>query len=156
LIVKSVDPESKKVSVGLDFTFNALRNVHRVGWKPDAPWYREITDGMSWFAYCKNQSCQAFKSMFVISKGYGIFKMSKDVVDISCPLCQSKNFELRNVGFVNCEWALKGKLNYKSESRVFGEGQTYDGKLYTFKETNYLKVFEQLEIMAKRQKDAKI
>ena len=94
--------------------------------------------------------------MFVISKGYGIFKMSKDVPDISCPLCQSKNFELRNVGFVNCEWALKGKLNYKSESRVFGEGQTYDGKLYTFKETNYLKVFEQLEIMAKRQKDAKI
>ena len=46
---------------------------------------------------------------------------------------------------MNCEWALKGKLNYKSESRVFGEGQTYDGKLYTFKETNYIKVFEQLE-----------
>ena len=51
---------------------------------------------------------------------------------------------------------MKGKLNYKSESRVFGEGQTYDGKLYTFKETQYQKVFEQLEIMAKRLKDTKI
>jgi hypothetical protein len=60
--------------------------------------------------------------MFVISKGYGIFKMSKDINEISCPLCNQKNFELRNVGFVNCEWALKGKLHYKTDSRVFGEG----------------------------------
>lgn len=82
--------------------------------------------------------------------------MSKDVNDMSCPVCAQKNFELRNVGFVNCEWALKGKLLYKAESRVFGEGQTYDGKLYTFKEANYMKVFETLEIMAKKQKDAKI
>jgi hypothetical protein len=82
LIVKRTDPESNRVSVGLDFTFNALRNVHRVGWKQDVPWYREITDGMSWFAYCKNHSCHAFKQMFIISKGYGIFKMSKDIPDI--------------------------------------------------------------------------
>lgn len=54
LIVKRVNPENHRVSVGLDFTFNALRNVKRVAWKNDAPWFREITDGMSWFAYCKN------------------------------------------------------------------------------------------------------
>ena len=83
--------------------------------------------------------------------------MSKEVTDyIACPSCKEKNFELRTVGFVNCEWALKGKLLFKQESRVFGEGQTYDGKLYTFKETNYLKVFEQLEIMAKKMKDYKV
>ena len=82
--------------------------------------------------------------------------MSKDAADISCPACKAKNFELRNIGFVNCEWALKGKLLYKAESRVVGEGQTYDGKLYTFKENNYTKVFEQLEIMAKKQKEAKL
>lgn len=45
---------------------------------------------------------------------------------------------------------------YKAESRVFGEGLTYDGKLYTFKEDNYAKIFEQLEIMAKRIKEPKI
>ncbi len=83
--------------------------------------------------------------------------MSKEASDnITCPVCKEKNFELRNVGFVNCEWALKGKLQFKSESRVFGEGQTYDGKLYTFKEANYTKVFEQLEIMTKKLKDNKI
>lgn len=48
--------------------------------------------------------------------------MSKDINDICCPVCKAKNFELRNVGFVNCEWALKGKLLYKPDSRVFGEG----------------------------------
>ncbi len=48
--------------------------------------------------------------------------MSKEITDFSCPVCHTKHFELRNVGFVNCEWALKGKLLYKAESRVFGEG----------------------------------
>ena len=33
LIVKKKDPKTHQVSVGLDFTFNALRNVHRVGWQ---------------------------------------------------------------------------------------------------------------------------
>jgi hypothetical protein len=139
-----VNPETHKVSVGLDFTFNSLRNVHRVGWKVEesVPWYREVTDGMTWFSYCKNKECQAFKQMFVTSRGYGIFKMTRDFNEIQCPLCLKKELEVRNVGFVNCDWALKGKLNFKSESRVYGEGQTYDGKLYTFKETNFAKVFE--------------
>jgi len=63
---------------------------------------------------------------------------------------------LRNVGFVNCEWALKGKLFNKDDSRVFAEGKTYDSKMYTFKETNYAKSFESLEIMVKRIKEPMI
>lgn len=51
----------------------------RVGWKEDAPWYREISDGMSWFAYCKNYGCNAFKQMFIVNRGFGVFKMSKDI-----------------------------------------------------------------------------
>ena len=54
LIIKKINPASKKLSVPLDFTFNALRNVKRVNWKSEAPWFREITDGMSWLGYCKN------------------------------------------------------------------------------------------------------
>jgi hypothetical protein len=71
-----------------------------------------------------------------------MFKLSKEVRDLVCPVCQHRNYELRNVGFVNCEWVLKGKLMGKEESKVFGDGRTYDGKLYTFKECNYLKAFE--------------
>lgn len=38
----------------LDFTFNTIKNVKKVEWKPQAPWYREITDGFCWLAYCTN------------------------------------------------------------------------------------------------------
>lgn len=75
---------------------------------------------------------------------------------IECPVCKLKDYDLRNVGFVNCEWVLKGKLMNKEDSRVFAEGKTYDGKLYTFKETNYMKAFESLEIMVKKIKEPMI
>ena len=68
--------------------------------------------------------------------------MAKELDVLCCSACKQKNFELRNVGFVNCEWVLKGKLLFKAESRLFAEGQTYDGKLYTFKEANYVKAFD--------------
>lgn len=57
---------------------------------------------------------------------------------------------------MNSEWILKGKLKKNLESKIFGEGKTYDGKLYTFKETNYLTAFESLDIMAKPMKEIKI
>lgn len=122
--MKKRDPNSLKIQgVGLDFTFNALRNVHRVGWQSDAPFFREISDGLSWFAYCKLRGCKAYRQLFVVTRGYGVFKMSREIKEnISCPACKEKEFELRNVGFVNSEWALKGKLVGKAESRVFGEG----------------------------------
>jgi hypothetical protein len=87
VFVKRFDPESKRVSVGLDFTFNALRNVHRVEWKPEAPDYSQVTDGLTWFAYCKNPKCKIYKKLFTVAKCYGIFKMSKDVQNINCPTC---------------------------------------------------------------------
>jgi hypothetical protein len=60
---------------------------------------------------------------------------------------------IRNVGFVNCEWILKGKLKRNEESKLYTEGRTYDGKLYTFKEAEYKKVFENLHILVKPVKD---
>lgn len=77
-----------------------------------------------------------------MNRGYGVFKLSKELKLVVCPVCLQKNYELRNVGFVNCEWILKGILKKHEESKLFGEGKTYDGKLYTFKETNYSKVFD--------------
>lgn len=82
--------------------------------------------------------------------------MEKDINEICCPICKKQNcFDLRNVGFVNCEWILKGRMNLNKDSKLYCEGKTYDGKLYTFKETNYQKAFEQLHILAKHIKDQK-
>jgi len=41
-----------QVSLGIDFTFNTIKNVKKVNWKEDAPWYREISDGFCWLCYC--------------------------------------------------------------------------------------------------------
>ncbi|CDW78307.1 UNKNOWN [Stylonychia lemnae] len=157
LVVKKFNPLNNRISVGLDFTFNSLRNVKRVNWQENAPWFRESQDGLNWLCYCKNSKCAAHHQLVVVPRGFSLFKLSKELRDnIVCPVCKQKDFDLRNVGFVNCEWALKGKLYNKDDSRVFAEGKTYDGKLYTFKETNYGKAFESLEIMVKRVKEAMI
>ena len=44
--------QSFQVSLGIDFTFNTIKNVKKVNWKEDAPWFREISDGLSWICYC--------------------------------------------------------------------------------------------------------
>ena len=111
---------------------------------------------MNWLGYCNHTGCAAYHQLFVVSRGYGVFKLAREARSLACPVCKSQDFEIRNIGFVNTEWALKGKLMNKEESKVIGEGKTYDGKMYTFKETNYLKVFETLEVMAKKIQEVKI
>jgi hypothetical protein len=56
------------------------------------------------------------------------------------------------MGFVNCDWALKGLL-LQSGSRFSAEGVTYDGKLYTFQELDYRTIFDQLTIFVKQNTD---
>lgn len=138
------------MSLGIDFTFNTIKNVKKVSWKEDAPWFREITDGMSLICYCQNPKCIAYTQMVVLNKGYGVFSLKKDMSQIKCPCCLSNRFlEVKNCGFVNCEWAMRGILNRNKESKIYADGKTYDNKLYTFKECDYKSVWYQLDIMVK-------
>lgn len=54
MIVDTQEQRDVQLSVGIDFTFNNIKNVKKVTWKSDAPWYREVTDGFCWLAYCEN------------------------------------------------------------------------------------------------------
>lgn len=182
--------------MGIDFTFNTIKNVKKVSWKDSAPWYREIEDGFCWFAYCNNKSlsqemylkaemrhrfgpdghkqltaqqfkvqyeqelqtatpaqCPAFEQLVVINRGYDIFQMKRELNNgvLRCPCCRtSKYLAVRNCGFVNCEWSMKGILRQNKESKIYAEGRTYDGKLYTFKECDYVQIWHSLDIMAKK------
>lgn len=70
---------------------------------------------------------------------------------IKCPCCLSKEYIIvRNSGFVNCEWQMRGVLKTNLESKIYADGRTYDGKLYTFKECDYTEVWSSLDVMAKR------
>lgn len=119
-------------------------------WKGECPWYCEVRDGLSWFGYCLNRSCMAFRSLFVVNRGYGIFKLENELSEFSCPVCMQENYELRNLGFVNCEWALKGVRKHNPNSSIIVDGTTYDGKLHTFKEIDYKSQFEFLNIFVKK------
>lgn len=79
--------QSFQVSLGIDFTFNTIKNVKKVGWKEDAPWYREISDGLCWLCYCYNPKCQANTQLVVVNKSYGVFSISKEMQLIRCPCC---------------------------------------------------------------------
>jgi len=57
------------------------------------------------------------------------------------------------MGFVNCDWALKGTLKAScgnSSSKISAESTTFDGKLYTFKEMDYKNSFDMLNIYVKK------
>jgi len=56
--VNGGDASSTKKSLGIDFTFNTIKDVKKVSWKESAPWYREICDGFCWLAYCMNDTMQ--------------------------------------------------------------------------------------------------
>jgi len=57
--------------------------------------------------------------------------------------------QVRNCGFVNCEWAMRGILQRNKESKIYADGRTYDSKLYTFKECDYRTVWHALDLMVK-------
>ena len=98
-------------------------------------------------------ACPAYKQLVVINRGYEIFQMKKEMSNgiLRCPCCRtSKHLVVRNCGFVNCEWSMRGVLKQNEDSKIYADGRTYDGKLYTFKECNYLEVWHQLDIMAKK------
>ena len=50
----NVDNSRSNGGLDIDFTFNTIKNVKKVQWKDEAPWYREINDGFCWLAYCNN------------------------------------------------------------------------------------------------------
>jgi len=81
--------QSFQVSLGIDFTFNTIKNVKKVAWKDDAPWYREISDGLCWLCYCHNAKCPAHKQLVVINKGFGVFSIGREMQGIRCPCCLS-------------------------------------------------------------------
>jgi len=45
---------------------------------------------------------------------------------------------------------MRGILKQNRDSKIYADGRTYDGKLYTFKECNYQDIWYQLDIMAKK------
>ena len=99
-------------ALGIDFSFNTIKDVKKVNWKEEAPWFREISDGFCWLCYCMNENCRAYKELVVINRGYRYLNIKDEISKIVCPCCKTGNKKgpngeeptlvIRNCGFVNC------------------------------------------------------
>lgn len=96
-----------------------------------------MQDGLNWFAYCINEKCEANKQLVVTNRGFGVFKLEEELKEITCPVCYDRQCELRNMGFVNSRWIVKGGFKPNMARKLSHDGETYDGSLYTLKELNY-------------------
>ena len=120
--VKPFSPSglSGGIQLGIDFTFNTIKNVQKVNYQIENPWYREIKDGFNWFCYCLNTKCKVNRQLVVLNRGYSILSLHKELTKSVCPLCKKGNAKgangekptliFRNCGFVNCEWVMRGIL----------------------------------------------
>lgn len=141
-----------KFQVGINFSFNCLNSITKMGYEETAPNYRECNDGLNLFCDCKNERCDLFNEMFVIPLGYGEFDViGKEINRIKCPKCPEKENQiiLKNMGFINSQWSYRALLNNTVTKPLTGGGITLDEKLYLFKETNIKNVFQKLFINVK-------
>lgn len=98
--------------------------------------------------------------MVVINRGYVILSIQKELPTLVCPCCKTGNktstfdpkplLDIKNCGFVNCEWIMRGILKSNKDSKIYADGRTYDNKLYTFKENDYRQIWTALDIVVKQ------
>ena len=122
--------------IGLDFKFNIMRNFKKLDkYDNNAPSYRNVSDGLNLFIYCLNKKCELYNNYFIVNVGYGNFDIFSTLNDIVCPLCNSKNISLRNLGMINSKWSYRGFFKSIKSSKINGDGITLDnGKLFVIKE----------------------
>jgi hypothetical protein len=69
MCMKLIKFSDLKCSIGIDFTFNHMEEIKKVNFQESAPYYREASDGINIFAYCKNKKCRIFNEMFIVKIG---------------------------------------------------------------------------------------
>ena len=143
------ETENHKLNFGLNFKFNFFKNMNKITYQQNAPSYRECTDGLNIFCYCKNEQCQIYNELFVVNLGYGSFDLINKIINtMQCPkcLCSFLKVQVRNIGFINAKWTYRGKINNRQQSVFNGEGSTLDEKLYVLKEINFEICFKSFEL----------
>lgn len=73
LKIQLIRKGERKCSIGIDFSFNILKDIKKIEFSDEAPSFREASDGLNIFCYCKNKSCKIYEELFVVNKGIYIF-----------------------------------------------------------------------------------
>ena len=79
--------------------------------------------------------------------------LPKDSSEFKCKVCSKRNMKIRNCGFINAKWTIRGKLRKQAATRICSDGRTYDKKLYCFLEEDFYKLWERLDIIVEKLPD---
>jgi hypothetical protein len=69
LILKMIKKGKKKFSIGIDLSFNLMKNISKIKYSEEAPNYREAKDGLNLICYCRNDLCEICNEMFLVNLG---------------------------------------------------------------------------------------
>ncbi len=69
LKIQLIRKGKRTCSIGIDFSFNILKDIKKIEFCENAPSFREATDGLNIFCYCKNKSCKIIDELFVVNLG---------------------------------------------------------------------------------------
>lgn len=145
ILVESI---KKKVSMGIDFSFKYLNNFRKIGYDNNAPFFREVSDGLNLIVYCLNKDCEIYNQYFTCCKGYGQFSLLNELNNIFCPKCCCKNCDkkdLRSIGMINAKWCCKGVINVKKRNLFESDGYTLENnKFFALSEAQFVNMFEEL------------
>ena len=85
-------------------------------------------------------------TMFIEGLGYGTFRFEVVARVTKCPICHTREIDIRNMAFIHSKWKIVGVMRKTSKSKVTTEGRTYDEKMHTFKEMDYKDSWKSMEI----------
>lgn len=69
LKIQFIRKGNRRCSIGIDFSFNILKDIKKIEFSDQAPSFREASDGLNILCYCKNRNCKIFEQLFVENKG---------------------------------------------------------------------------------------
>lgn len=69
LRIKLIRKGPKKCAIGIDFSFNILKNINKIDFSEEAPSYRAASEGINIICYCVNSGCKIENQVFVKNLG---------------------------------------------------------------------------------------
>lgn len=107
------DKSTFKALGDIGIKFNKLEQKVRVVFSDTAPDYRRVCEGLNFEGKCANPECESFKHdvAVIVNQGIGKFRVAEILDELECSACD-RNIPLesiKNLGFWNCIFTIKGK-----------------------------------------------
>ena len=149
VILKS-DSNERLIDLGIQNNDVILTNIYSIGGGGDSIEFCDVSNGkkelinsniiygtpnkgINIYGFCKEKNCIAYNKEVVVPINKNYFDLLRQKHDLKCPKCN--NIIIPNtVGFLQCEYKVKGKKLKNCEEFNFKEIADKSGKYYNSKD----------------------